>query len=257
MGYDMYVVVVANNTANYGLTSNVTKVLYSPFGVARPGSYKFTERLMILAAGLLLYLTIRLIGATIRFETVGWDNFESIERAQKTPIYTFWHNRSCLGIYFWRNRGITSIVSQSLDGEFLTHGIKRFGYRAIRGSSASGGSRALTEMIRLMRRGDPMAFAADGPRGPRYRSKPGPVFLAKKTANPIMPFVIEAKNYWTINSWDKMQIPRPFSKASVIIGEPIYVDALADENGIETALNELQHSLDELTKKGKEWRENS
>ncbi len=189
----------------------------------------------------------------MRFEISGWKNFETIQLSEKVPIYTYWHDRIFLGTYFWRNRNIVAMTSQSLDGEYIARCSQRLGFGAIRGSSTRGGTRALVEMIKLMRKGSPMAFATDGPRGPRYRAKPGPVFLAKKTGNPIMPFIVEAKRYWTLNSWDRIQIPMPFSHAKVIIGEPIYVDTDANEAEIEQKMKELQLSLDNLTEQGKKW----
>jgi lysophospholipid acyltransferase (LPLAT)-like uncharacterized protein len=108
-------------------------------------------------------------------------------------------------------------------------------------------------MVKSMRASHAMAFTVDGPRGPRYEAKPGPVMLAKKSGNPILPFVIEPRKYWTVNSWDRMQIPKPFSKALIIIGEPIHVDADADDAEIESKMQDLKRSLDEMTKQGKEW----
>ena len=99
-----------------------------------------------------------------------------------------------------------------------------------------------------------MAFTVDGPRGPRYEVKSGPVFLAKKSGNPILPYVIEPKTFWTTKSWDKMQIPKPFTRAITIIGEPIYVEPDADEAAIEAKIGELQHSLDSLVERGRQWR---
>src|SRR5205814_1528691 len=118
-----------------------------------------------------------------------------------------------------RKRGIVVLTSKSFDGEYIARFIQRFGYGAIRGSSSRGGSRAIVEMIKAMRRGLPTAFTVDGPRGPKYEVKAGPVFLAKKTGNPIMPFVIEPRSCWTTRSWDKMHNPKPFTRALTIIGE--------------------------------------
>jgi len=99
-----------------------------------------------------------------------------------------------------------------------------------------------------------MAFTVDGPRGPRYEAKKGPVLLAKKTGNPMMPFVVECRRFWTVKSWDRLQVPRPFSRAKLIIGKPIYIRADADDDAIETGRMELQRSLDELTFAGEKWR---
>ena len=218
-------------------------------------AYKLKDRLLIRAADLAFYFLIRVIGSTIRYETEGWEHFEQIERDGRIPIYTFWHDRIFAGTYFFRNRGIVVMSSISKDGEYTSRFIKRLGYGSVRGSSTRGGVGALVEMIRLMRAGIPMAFSPDGPRGPRYVAKSGPVMLAKKTGNPLMPFVVECRSYWTIGSWDRMQIPKPFTRAKVIIEEPIYDEADASDEDIEQKLKELQHSLDELVERGLTWRE--
>ena len=219
--------------------------------------YSLKDRLTIRAADLAFYILIRVIGATIRFQVEGWENFESIERAGKLPIYAFWHDRIFAGTYFFRNRGIAVITSQSKDGEYIARFIQRLGYGAIRGSSTRGGVGALVEMIKAMRAGTPTAFTLDGPKGPRYLAKPGAVLLAKKTGDPIMPFVVECKKYWTIPSWDRLQIPKPFTGARLIIGKPIYVEAQADEIGIADKLREVQLSLDAMVEAGANWRSKS
>lgn len=219
-------------------------------------AYKFKDRFLIRATDLAFYIAIRVIGATIRYTTEGWEHFEHVENEGHIPIYTFWHDRIFAGTYFFRNRGIVVMSSISKDGEYTSRVIKRLGYGSIRGSSTRGGVGALVEMIRLMRSGIPMAFSLDGPRGPRYVVKSGPIILAKKTGNAIVPFVVECRNYWTINSWDRMQIPKPFTRANVIVNEPIYVGPDASEEEIEQKLAELQRSLDELVERGRAWREN-
>lgn len=217
--------------------------------------YSFKERLIIRLADLAFYFLISLIGKTVRFEIEGWENFEQIEKDGKVPIYTFWHNRIFLGTYFFRNRGIVVMTSQSLDGEYIARFIKRFGYGASRGSSTRGGIKALAEMIRLMREGVPTAFSIDGPKGPKYEAKAGGCLLAKKSGHPMMPFVFEAKKFWEIKSWDKLQIPKPFSRAKLFIAKPIYVSSEANEEEIENKRRELQNTLDELVQRGVQWRE--
>ncbi len=224
--------------------------------VYRPASlseYTFKQRLLIRGADLIFYLAINLIGMTLRYDIEGSENLAAIEAAGHIPIYTFWHDRIFQGTYFWRNRGIVILTSKSFDGEYIARFIQRFGYGAIRGSSSRGGSRALVEMIRKMRQGLPMGFSIDGPRGPRYQVKPGPLLLAKKTGNPIMPFILEPKNFWRVNSWDKMQVPVPFTRVRVFIGKPVYMAGDSDDG---QKLTELQLSLDELVERGKAWRGN-
>lgn len=219
-------------------------------------AYPLKERILIRLADLTFYFAIKILGSSARYDVRGMENYDSILAGGKSPIYAFWHNRIFLSTYFWRDKGIVVMTSKSFDGEYIARFIQRFGYGAIRGSSSRGGSRALVEMIKAMRAGLPMAFTIDGPRGPKYEAKPGPVLLAKKTGNPIMPFLIEPKSYWQARSWDDLQIPKPFTRALLIIGKPIYVAADATADEVAAKLGELQASLDELVRQGKEWREN-
>lgn len=217
--------------------------------------YSFKQRLIIRFAGLAFYILINLIAKTVRFEIEGWENFEQIEQDGKIPIYTFWHDRIFLGTYFFRHRGILVMSSESFDSEYTARFIQRFGYGIIKGSSTRGGIRALTEMIKKMREGFPSGFTIDGPKGPRYVAKAGACLLAKKTENPLMPFVIEPKSFWRIGSWDKLQIPKPFTKAKLFISKPIYVSPQANDEELENKRLELQNTLDELVKRGVQWRE--
>ncbi len=218
--------------------------------------YSRRERTIIRLADLMFYVLIGLIGKTIRFERDGWENFEAIERSGKQPIYAFWHNRIFLATYYFKNRGIVVITSQSFDGEYIARFIQRFGFGAVRGSSTRGGIGALIEMIRLMKKGLPMGFSVDGPKGPKYVAKTGACLLAKKTGNPIMPFMVEAEKYWTIKSWDHLQIPKPFSRARVYIAESFTVEKSASDAEIERARDILQAKLDDLVERGNLWRTN-
>ena len=213
-------------------------------------SYDPKRRFLIRLADLAFYLAIRILGPLTRFEVRGRENFDAIVNAGKVPIYAFWHQRIFLSTYYFRGRGIVVMTSQSFDGEYIARFIQRLGYGAVRGSSSRGGARALIEAVRSMRRGRPIGFTMDGPRGPQHIAKPGAVLLAGKTGNPIMPFVVEPKSRWTLKSWDRMHVPKPFTRALVLIGESIYVesDAAMDEK-----LKELQGALDRLEAQALKW----
>lgn len=218
--------------------------------------YPFKKRLLIRAADLVFYVLINLVGRTARFEVEGWEHWEAASRDGHIPIYTFWHNRVFLGTYFWRRRRIVVMTSQSFDGEYIARFIRRFGYGAARGSSTRGGVGAVVEMVRLMRAGCPTGFTIDGPKGPRYVAKMGAVLLAKKTGNPILPFTITPARFWKVKkSWDKFQVPKPFTRARTEIALPIFVPTDADDETLNAKRDELQRALDELTRRGDEWRE--
>jgi len=218
-------------------------------------AYSRKQRLLIRAADLTFYLLIKLIGRTVRWQVEGWENFEATTRNNSIPIYTFWHNRVFLATYFWQRRRIVVMTSQSFDGEYIARFIQRFGYGAARGSSTRGGTGAIVEMVRLMRAGCPTAFTIDGPKGPRYVAKMGAILLAKKTGHPILPFTITAAKQWSVNSWDKFQVPLPFTRALVNLAQPIYVPKNADENDLQAKRDELQQALDNLNNRGDAWRQ--
>jgi lysophospholipid acyltransferase (LPLAT)-like uncharacterized protein len=105
-------------------------------------------------------------------------------------------------------------------------------------------------MVRLMRAGSPTAFTIDGPKGPRYVAKMGAVLLAKKTGQPILPFTINARRFWEAKSWDRFQLPLPFTKARVVIAPPIYVPADAGDDALQAKRDELQEVLERINDSG-------
>ena len=225
------------------------------YAFADLSSYSFKERLLIRAADLAFFLFIKLIGGTVKFEIEGWENWEAASVEGKIPIYSFWHNCIFLSIYFWQRRRIVVMTSQSFDGEYIARFVQRFGNGAARGSSTRGATGAMVEMIRMMRAGSPTAFTIDGPKGPRYVAKMGAVLLAKKTGHPILPFTITAARFWEAKkSWDRSQVPKPFTRARVTIAAPIYVRPDADNLELDKKRDELQRALDEVSQRGEKWR---
>lgn len=224
------------------------------YAFADLSDYSFKERMLIRAADLAFYFLIRLIGFTTRFEVIGWENHDAAMRDGGLPIYNFWHDRIFLTTYWWRKRRIVVLTSRSFDGEYIARFIQRFGYGAVRGSSTRGGVGAIVEMVRLMRNGCTTAFTLDGPKGPPYVAKTGPVLLAKKSGHPMLPVTMALERYWKAPSWDSFQIPKPFTRARVYVAPPIYVPADADDVMLEAKRNELQQALDDLNRRGDDWR---
>src|SRR5262245_57345662 len=193
--------------------------------------YTFRDRLIIRAADLFFYVLIRLICTTLRWEVRGLEHLDSILARGHQPIYTFWHVCILTATWFWRDRGIIVMSSTSRDAEYTGRVIKRYGYGTARGSSTRGGGRALDQMAECLENGLGGAFTIDGPRGPAYEAKPGAVTLARHTGQAILPFHIATSKFIELPSWDRLQIPMPFSSALVLVAEPIYVSrqASADE----------------------------
>jgi lysophospholipid acyltransferase (LPLAT)-like uncharacterized protein len=185
---------------------------------------------------------IAALGSTYRWRIDGFSHYESIVASGKQPIFAFWHGRILPATLFWKDRGIVVITSQNFDGEWIARIIRRFGYGTARGSTSRGGARALVQLRRDLANGHPAAFTIDGPRGPARVAQPGAVFLAGATGHPILPFHIEANRFWTMNSWDRTQVPMPFAQVRVAIGAPIAVPE-ADDTTIEAKRLELERAL--------------
>ena len=143
--------------------------------------------------------------------------------------------------------------SLSSDGNLQAKILTRLGYFIVRGSSSKGGAKALVSMIREQKKGRDVAFAADGPKGPIYKVKPGPIYIAQKSGAAIIPVATSARAKWFLNNWDEYLIPKPFTKTVVRYGEPVYVSKDADIEKIMEDLNnrldKLNHDLDEDMKK--------
>ena len=216
--------------------------------------YSFKERLLIRLAEKVFYVLIALVGRSLRYEVEGQENIDATEGKGSPVVIAVWHNRLFAGTYFLRNRKWVVMASKSFDGEYIARFIQRFGFGAARGSSSRGGRGALEEMTRLVEAGRTAAFTVDGPRGPRYEAKIGPCVLSKRTGAPMVPLSIEVSSYWEVKSWDRLQIPKPFSRVKVYFGEPIAVPSDASEEEVEAYRIKLQTALDSLVEKGRLWR---
>ena len=189
------------------------------------------------------YRMISLLGATLRWRIDGLEHLDGIRESGRQPILAFWHGRILPATYYFRRRGIVVITSENFDGEWIAGIIERFGFGTARGSTSRGGRRALLQLTRDMAAGQPAAFTIDGPRGPANVAQPGAIWLAKTTGNPVLPFHIEASAHWTLRSWDRAQIPKPFATVALAIGEPLDVPRDADERAIEDARRMLEQRL--------------
>jgi lysophospholipid acyltransferase (LPLAT)-like uncharacterized protein len=185
---------------------------------------------------------VALLGRTLTWRSDGDQHLENIVTTGRQPIFAFWHGRIFGGLYYFRNRGIVVITSRNFDGEWIAGIITRFGFGTARGSSSRGGARALVQLRRDLTEGRPVAFTLDGPRGPARVAQPGAVWLAGATGHPILPFHVEAARFWEAPSWDRTQLPRPFTTIAMAIGSPITVPDTS-EAAVEEKRQELEGSL--------------
>jgi len=191
------------------------------------------------------YLAIRLICPTLRFSLSLEPGAPAGPEAQPI-VFSFWHRCVFPATYFWRDWNLRVMTSRSFDGEYIARIIGKFGYTPVRGSSNRGAVGALLGMRREIEQGSTVAFTIDGPRGPRYVAKPGPVLLASATGAPMSVFYIAVERAWVLNTWDAFMIPKPFSRALVRMGRKITVPANASREQTDQLHGELQTSLERV-----------
>ena len=109
----------------------------------------------------------------------------------------------------------------------------------------------MLQLRRAMAAGRPAGFTVDGPRGPARIAQPGAVWLAKASGNPVLPFHLESDRHWTIRSWDRTQIPKPFATVAIAMGEPLDVAHDADAGGVEAARRLLEERLQRLEQRAR------
>ena len=202
-----------------------------------------SKRIQAHLISILGYRLVQLLGSTLRWKTEGLEHFDAIVAGGRQPVMAFWHGRILPATYYFRRRGIVVITSENFDGEWIAGIIERFGYGTARGSTSRGGRKAILQLVRDLAAGKPAGFTLDGPRGPARVAQPGAVWLSKATGNPVLPFHLEARRAWTLNSWDRTQIPKPFSTVAISMGEPFQVASDADEGALEQARLMLEERL--------------
>ena len=186
------------------------------------------KKLKFFVVGILGAWLIRLLAFTIRID----DEPKGFNEKAKTyhALYAFWHCMMLIPAYVGRKSKIQVLISQHSDGEYIARVIQRLGFGVIRGSTTRGGMRAVKALVDKIREGYSVAITPDGPRGPRFVVQPGSIYLGKKTQLPIIPTVVGLSSYWALPSWDKFRIPKPFSRALMLYGEPIHIPPnLSDE----------------------------
>ena len=200
------------------------------------------KRAEVAAIAALGYPLLRTLGATLRWKISGAEHEAAITKAGHQPIHCLWHGRILPSILYLQHRGVVVIISENYDGEWIARITRKFGYGIARGSTSKGGPKALRQLLRAVE-SKGVAFTLDGPRGPAEVAQLGAVWLAKATGHPLLPFHCEAASNWTLKSWDRSQIPKPFTTVATVVTRPIYVPRDADERALDESRLALEASL--------------
>jgi lysophospholipid acyltransferase (LPLAT)-like uncharacterized protein len=204
--------------------------------------YSLWRRMQIPLISSAAIAVIRTLGPTLRFESLGAHHYEQSRARGEPVISAFWHRCIISATWYWRDRGAVVMNTTNFDGQWTRRVIEHFGFRG------------LAVMARRLEEGHDAAFTIDGPRGPRYVAKPGPVLLARRTGKPIYVFHIGLERARTLEkAWDLMQIPHFFSRA-VLVGAPlIRVSPEADSTELERKQAEMQAALERVRDLAESW----
>lgn len=193
----------------------------------------------------LAYNVIRLLDITYRYRVFGIEHRDQAINHHKNKTFAIasWHGNSFVGVlgHAWQN--FSPLCSHSKDGSMVAFLCERIGQRPVRGSSSRGGSEAREQLLRHLASGFNPAFTVDGPKGPIYDAKPGVIAVAKAGSCAVLPLCAMGEKNWVLRSWDRMHIPKPFSRVAIAYGKPLSIAADADEATFEATRQQLNSAL--------------
>lgn len=213
---------------------------------------------LIKVLGLVVAVMIRMWIGTLRFRyrpVDGRDRHPHRVPPEERYIYAFWHETILLPAFHYGRPDCYALISQHADGQLIAEACRHLGFRTVRGSTRRGGIEATRELLRVGKKGNHVGVTPDGPRGPRRQVQPGIIYLASRTGLPIIPVGVGFRRPWRMRSWDRFALPRPWSDAALVTGEPISVPPDLDREAIERYRQLLEQALHEVTATAECWAE--
>lgn len=185
---------------------------------------------------------IRLLLSSCKIEVVGLEHLEKM--GEKKCVMVLWHNRIIVMCEFFHRylpkRRYAAFLSKSRDGEPIARVIQKYAFGSCIRVAHDARHQALREAINYLNNTQGiLLITPDGPKGPRYKIKPGAFLAAKKADAPLVAFTWEATRYWEFKTWDKFRLPKPFSTVKMILSPPIYLDAATNMETVTAHLEGL------------------
>ncbi|MBT9331347.1 lysophospholipid acyltransferase family protein [Paracidobacterium acidisoli] len=206
--------------------------------------FSFGQRVALWVVPRVTALVLAAIGATLRFEVIAEEGAVPAAPPAK-GIFCFWHRCTLPCGWYFRKFRCSILISQSFDGELIARTLGLLGYNSVRGSSSRGGFAGLLGLRDVLAKGLPVVFTADGPRGPIYQTKIGPVKLAQLTGEAMGSFYLLPERAWVMRSWDRFLVPKPFSRVAVSWARAVAAPADdADAETLEAKRQELNDALE-------------
>jgi len=192
-----------------------------------------------------------------RYEPLGSNLLPGTKGFAGNYLYTFWHDSILMPTFRYRHLRprVRIMISQHRDGQLIAETAERLGYIAVRGSSTRGGLEAMRQLIQGSRESQ-IVVTPDGPRGPRRIMQPGPIYLASRAGVPIVALGVAYERAWRAKSWDRFEVPRPFTRAILVTTHPIVVPARVKPEEIEHYRMLVQEQMDQANERAQAIAEN-
>ncbi len=196
------------------------------------------KKLLMISGMYVLPLIISAYINTLRIK------INNIPEADSNSVYIFWHSKMLVGWWLFKNNKSAALVSQSKDGDILNNILTKWKYNVVRGSNSKGSREALTQMINLVKQSYSAVITPDGPRGPAGEIKNGALIISNKCSVPVIPVRITySKKKILENSWDKFEIPLPFSKCTVDFGGEYFYENYLDEENLSLLKKQISSEM--------------
>lgn len=199
--------------------------------------------------GNILYYILRIIFLTLDVKIIGAE--KEID-GKKSYVCGMWHNKLLVILLCLKAlKKRAGLASPSKDGELISVPLEKMGYRMVRGSSGKDSVKSLVQIIKLIKNeGYSLGTPLDGPKGPVYEVKPGMVYVAQKSGKQLILVGGAYSKKWVFSkTWDKFQLPKPFSKVVCVVGKPIDVPADVDPKEFSEIVREKLIELNEEAEK--------
>ena len=214
---------------------------------------RIKKRILHTTGNLLLPYVVTILCKTITVEVVNGENvFRKLNSGQNI-VAAFWHGVMLFGWYIFRKSNFAGLVSSSKDGDILAAVLNFWKYELSRGSSNKGGKDALQLMLEMTGSGRSVAITPDGPTGPPRELKAGAVVVAKKSAIPLFLAGIGYSGSIKLKSWDKFEIPKPFSKVKIVFSDAIFIPGDAEYEKTSEIINYCEDELNRIQEEAEKF----
>lgn len=199
----------------------------------------------------------RIADATVDLHVFGYEHLGVLLRSRRPVLIVVWHGKGLLPVFFLQGLPLVVYSSQSrtsrapmlsrLVRQLTLASLTHLGYRVLDAASFASESRGVIRFLQHLTGGESGVIAADGPAGPVFQAKPGAAYVARRTGVALIPVGAAMRDVLALDSWDRFEIPQPFTRAALTIGEPLFIPEDTSDDALPALSEHLASVLNDLT----------